>query len=243
MPVVAWEMPRVLFLQHGPLDLPGLLAEVLAARGAALEIRHPWRGEAVPDSAAGFAGLAFGGGAQSSYEEAEFPYLAREKALLRAARASGTPTLGLCLGAQLMADAFGGEVKPNAQHEVGFFPVEFTPAAARDPLWRDRAALPFTPVHWHGDTFALPPDAVHLASSTRTANQLFACDGRHHGLQFHLEMTAPILDAMIADDLEYLARAGIAPDALRHAAREHFPAVEPGAREVFHRWAELVAER
>lgn len=231
-------MPRLLFIQHGPRDAPGLLAEVARERGAAWEVVHPWRGETLPESLAGWSGLALGGGTQSAYQESDYPFLVKEKSLLREARERGVPTLGLCLGAQLMASAFGAEVKPNRWKEIGFYPVTFSAAAAEDTLWKELPSL--IPAHWHGDTFDLPSGAMLLASSALTAHQLFVCDGRHYGLQFHLEMDLPIFDAMIADDLADLGRDGFDPEALRSAARAHFPQIESAARTVFHRWIDLV---
>lgn len=232
-------MKRVLFFQHGPLDAPGLLAEVLTEGGVELVTRHPWRGEAVPDTLADFDGLAIGGGGQSAYQETEYPYLIAEKALVRDARARHLPALGLCLGAQVIASALGAEVKPNTEKEIGFYPVEFTPAAADDLLCHD-LAMPFVPAHWHGDTFALPAGAVHLASSSLTAHQLFACDGRLYGMQFHLEMTTPILQAMIRDDADYLESAGVDSAAFAQAAEERLGAIEATARTVFQRWSTLL---
>src|SRR5258708_29443155 len=132
-------MPRVLFIQHGEYDRPGLFATVLQELGVSVEIVHPSRGEAVPEWPEPWAGLALGGGAMSAYEEAEYPFLRQEAALVQAARRRGLPVLGMCLGAQIMAGAFGGKVFRNRAKEIGFFPLRFTPEAAADPLWSAHA--------------------------------------------------------------------------------------------------------
>ncbi len=123
------------------------------------------------------------------YEEAEYPWLAAEKAFIAAAIGAGKPVLGICLGAQLIAAVLGGTVSKGPQPEIGWYPVELTPAGRELPLF---AGFPdrFTALHWHGDTFSIPPGATHVASSAACANQAFAYDGgRVVGLQFHLEET------------------------------------------------------
>jgi GMP synthase (glutamine-hydrolysing) len=232
-------MPRVLFLQNGETEGPGLLAPALTAAGIDLATLHAWRGDAVPVTPDGFAGIAIGGGAMSAYQTAEFPFLDRQIALARATRAAGVPMLGLCLGAQLMAAAFGGNVFAHSAREIGLHEVRFTAAAGADPLWRGHTA-PLHPVHWHGDTFTLPPDAVLLASSALTPHQLFRVDDALYGCQFHLEIDRPMLRELIAADAEALRALGVDPAAFLHEGERHLPATEPIARSVFARWATLV---
>ena len=97
--------------------------------------------------------------------------------------------LGVCLGAQLVADVLGGQVSRGEHPEIGWYTVELTETGRAIPVF---AGFPerFTALHWHGDTFAIPPGAVHVASSEACANQAFTHDGgRVVGLQFHLEET------------------------------------------------------
>ena len=231
---------KVLFLQHGEFDGPGLFAPVLAECGIALETRHVWRGEAVPSQPGAYAGIAFGGGGMSVYEAEQHPFLKEEILLVQATRAANRPMLGMCLGAQLMAEALGGRVFANGAKEIGFHEVRFTPEAEGDALWHGHTAA-FQPVHWHGDTFSLPPDAALLASSTLTPHQLFRVGDRSYGFQFHLEIDSAVLSAMVADDTEgYLPAHGVDPAALLHSAATRLPAVEPTARTVFARWAGLL---
>lgn len=234
-------MSRVLFIQNGQYDAPGLFATVLRERGVALDIVHAWKGAPVPTMPNGWAGIAIGGGSMSACETGLFPFLDGEKALVHAARAADVPVLGMCLGAQLMAGALGGTVFLNAQKEIGFFEVRFTPEAERDPLWQDQTT-PFQPVHWHSDTFSLPPDATLLASSDRTPNQLFRVDEVHYGMQFHLEIDEPVLRAMIeSDDDGWLPRNGVDPQRFLLDGAVAIPKVEPLAHSVFTRWTELLS--
>jgi GMP synthase (glutamine-hydrolysing) len=231
-------MKRVLFIQHGEQDVPGLFASAMETAGIELERVESWRGEPLPDIAA-FDGVAIGGGGMSAYETDEYPFLAAEMALIRAARGARKPLLGICLGAQLMAAALGAKVFLNRVREIGFHEVRFTEAAAADPVWAECAPA-FKPVHWHGDTFTLPRGAELLASSDLTAHQLFRIDGLHYGIQFHLEIDLPVLTAMVGSDTGDLKAAGIDPDVLLRDAREHLPRIEPAARAVFARWAHLL---
>ena len=102
------------------------------------------------------------------------------------------PVLGICLGAQLLAKTLGARVYPNRVKEIGWYPIELTPAAADDPLFAQSGAQ--TVFQWHGDTFDLPAGAVHLARSPLCENQAFRYGHNAYGLQFHIEMTAAMID-------------------------------------------------
>jgi GMP synthase (glutamine-hydrolysing) len=232
-------MKRVLFVQNGDTDAPGLFAEALNDRGVGLDVVHAWSGEIVPDGVERWSGVVIGGGAMSAYEGEEFPFLLKEEEFIREAQGAGLPVLGLCLGAQLMAKAFGGKVFANREKEIGFFNVRFTPEAAGDPLWEGHTET-FQPVHWHGDTFTLPPGAVHLAESALTPNQMFRFGERSYGFQFHLEIDEKVLTAMIGDDGGGLPRYGVDPDAFLREGRAAFPKVRPLADAIFGRWTEFL---
>jgi GMP synthase-like glutamine amidotransferase len=132
-------MKRVLFIQHGDVDKPGLLAEALDQSGVGLEVFHAWRDGDFPDLEE-FQGLALGGGGQSAWEVEKYPYLDMECMLVRGALERGIPVLGLCLGAQLIARATGAEVRRAERKEIGFFPLSLTPWVVRIP-----SSSPFQP--------------------------------------------------------------------------------------------------
>jgi len=230
---------KVLFIQHGAIDRPGLLAEALSRCQVDLSIARPYEGEILPDSLEGFDGLAVGGGAQGAYESEKFPYLLSECHLIREAAHLEKPVLGLCLGAQLMALALGAPVRPGAHREIGFFPVTLDPIARYDPLWCD---LPtdFVTTHWHGDFFDLPAACMRLGSSAMTPNQLFRYGSGLYGLQFHLEMTPELFEEMVEDSRDDLAAAGTDPDRLREQAWSTLPPLRETAEIVFSRWAAML---
>ena len=164
----------------------------MRARGASIEYVDAWQpGNEMPPAAEA-AALIFLGGPMSVNDD--LPYLRREIELIREAAARRQPVLGICLGAQLIAKAFGARVYPNPQKEIGWFDLQFTDAAARDPLFSglSREAV----FHWHGETFDLPAGSELLASSELCRHQAFRVQIKHPTrLQFHLEITP----AMIAD--------------------------------------------
>lgn len=232
-------MKKILFIQHGETDKPGLLEESLSAGGIGLQIAHPYLGEPLPASLEAFSGLAVGGGGQGAYEVDKYPYLSKECDLIREAAHAGKPVLGLCLGAQLMASALGAPVRPGPRREVGFFPVTLDPIAKYDPLLCD---LPtdFVATHWHGDIFDLPAAGMRLASSAMTQNQLFRYGCGLYGLQFHLEMTPQIFEEMLVGSDDYLAEAGADPEQLRKDAWQFLPPLRETAELVFSRWAAML---
>ena len=227
-------MKRVLFIQHGDVDKPGLLAEALDQNGVGLEVFHAWRGGNFPDLEQ-FHGLALGGGGQSAWEVEKYPYLDMECMLVRGALERGIPVLGLCLGAQLIARATGAEVRRAERKEIGFFPVELNAVGSADSVV---GALParFPATHWHGDVFEIPRGGVCLGSSALTPHQILRCGGSALGFQFHLEMTPSLFEELVWDSEDFFRDCGMSPEVLIDEAREVLPGIEPAAREVFRRW-------
>jgi GMP synthase-like glutamine amidotransferase len=176
---------RVHYLQHVSFEGLGRLEDLLLARGCALSRSPLYEAPSLPD-AADFDALIAMGGPMSVNDEAEFPWLAAEKRLVRDAVRGGKPVLGVCLGAQLIASALGARVYRNAETEIGWFPIEGVGAADSTRFAFPPSAAVF---HWHGETFDLPAGAVRLAGSAACANQAFQIGRRTIGLQFHLETT------------------------------------------------------
>lgn len=186
---------RVLCVQNVWFEGPGAIADWAAARGHEFEIAHPF--DAGAPHPGEFDFLVVMGGPMNIYQEQEHPFLAEEKRLISSAIESGKRVLGVCLGAQLVADALGGPVTRGEQPEIGWYPVTLTEEGTESPAL-GRLPGEFTALHWHGDTFAIPPGASRLASSAACPNQAFEYDrGRVVGTQFHLETTRESLGKLV----------------------------------------------
>lgn len=136
------------------------------------------------------------GGPMSVGDEKEYPWLADEKKFIERALKSGKRILGICLGAQLLAEVLGGRVYKNQHKEIGWHPVSLSTQGKQSAVF---SVLPpeFTAFHWHGDTFDLPLTCVRLASSEGCLNQAFEYGPNVLGLQFHLESSPESIQALI----------------------------------------------
>ena len=131
------------------------------------------------------------------YEEKEYPWLAAEKRFIEKAIRKDKIVLGICLGAQLLADVLGGRVVRNRYKEIGWFPVSLRPEGLESAPFRNFPNV-FPAFHWHGDTFSLPPGAAMLAESEACPAQAFSSNGgRILALQFHLESSIDSIRALI----------------------------------------------
>ncbi|NQU44057.1 type 1 glutamine amidotransferase, partial [bacterium] len=149
-----------------------------------------------PPPLAAFDLLLIMGGAMNIHEHEKHPWLVEEKALIRRAIDSNKALLGICLGAQLLADVLGGTVTRNLHKEIGWHPIRLAEEALDHPFltgWPRE----LTVFHWHGDTFSPPPHSVSIGSSAACANQGFIYDDRVVGLQFHLEYQTQSIEAML----------------------------------------------
>jgi GMP synthase (glutamine-hydrolysing) len=210
---------RLLVAVPSPTDPPARLGEWLRAAGLELDIRSLREGDELPADLTGHDGLLVMGGPQSSLDDDETsPELVGVRHLLAQAVAADIPVLGVCLGAQMLAIAGGGQVRVGvAGPEVGVTLVAKRDAPDADPLFRP---LPLSPdvVQWHHDELSeLPPGATLLAGSPMYAHQAFRV-GRHgYGLQFHVETTPEMVRAWADSDAVGLA---VSPyDAAQHEAR------------------------
>lgn len=194
---------RIHSLQHVPFEDIGSMTSDFRTRGYSLSTTHWYRGDAAP-AVNDFDALVVMGGPMGIYDEAIHPWLADEKILIKEAITAGKIVLGICLGAQLIADVLGGKVTRNPHKEIGWLPISINPAAATHPIAQVFARYPNV-FHWHGDTFALPPGAMHLASSEGCANQAYVFQDKVYGFQFHLETTPASARALIehcAEDID-----------------------------------------
>jgi GMP synthase-like glutamine amidotransferase len=191
------------YFQHVPFEGLGSIQDWLDAKGVRVSCTRFFESAELP-ALDGIDLLIVMGGPMSVNDEAQHPWLAAEKRFVRDAIAAGKAVLGVCLGAQMIASALGARVYPNAEREIGWFPVHAVPGSAEVA-----AGFRFPPsievLHWHGETFDLPPGAIHLARSQACEHQAFSIGRRVVGLQFHLEATPESVRAMIANDAADLA--------------------------------------
>jgi GMP synthase-like glutamine amidotransferase len=201
--------PRLLVVQPDELDPPARLGDWLSGAGAELDVVVPAKAE-LPELA-GYDGLVCLGGGMGANDDLDHPWLAAVRRLLAGAVAERRPTLAICLGAQLLAVATGGQVVVGeAGPEVGAGLIAKRDLAWRDPLFAD---LPFMPdvLQFHTDVIVrLPASAELLAAAARYPNQAFRIGPNAYGLQFHIETTPEmVLDwAGLAPDLAATARPG-----------------------------------
>jgi GMP synthase-like glutamine amidotransferase len=187
---------RLHYLQHVAFEDPANILPWAAAHGLPVTGTRLDLGQSLPQPD-DYDWLVIMGGPMSVHDGLQYPWLAEEKECIAEAIVREKKVLGVCLGAQLIADVLGAKVLANAHREIGWFPVRLTPEAATSALFPN---LPntFLAFHWHGETFGLPPGAVHLAESEACRNQAFECNGgRVLGLQFHLESSLASIRRLI----------------------------------------------
>ncbi len=182
------------YLQHVPFEDMANIEGWAQDRGYDISRTLLYEDEPLPDRDK-FDWVIVMGGPMNIYDHDKYPWLARENGFIKAAIQGGKIVLGICLGAQLIADVLGGKVRRNSHKEIGWHKVSLTPAASRSKFFK---VLPkeFTAFQWHDDTFTIPPGAMRTAWSEACANQTFECN-KAIGLQFHLESSRDSIDHLI----------------------------------------------
>lgn len=193
---------KVHFLQHVPFEGLASIRGWIERGGHDIGCTRLYAGDSLPRPDH-LDLLIVMGGPMGVQDVDRYPWLTAEKAFLRAAIEAERRILGICLGAQLIADVLGARVYPNLQKEIGWFPVTRSTTAVDSELGRLLPAQ-FEAFHWHGDTFDLPPGAVHLAQNAVCRHQAYAIDNRILGLQFHLETTLESAQELITHGAEEL---------------------------------------
>jgi GMP synthase (glutamine-hydrolysing) len=226
-------MKRALVLTHVAHEAPGRALGALERAGLTPDVRRLFAGDALPATLDEHAALVVMGGPMSVEDvgSARYPFLEPELELLRGAVKRQFPTLGICLGSQLLAAAAGARVypaltgdPPRPTREVGWGAIHFVRSAAEEPVLTGLDPAEVV-LHWHGDTFDLPSGATLLASSLLYPNQMYRLGRRQFGLQFHVELTEPDIATWLEADRAYVVGA-LGPDGparIQRDARGLFP--------------------
>jgi len=230
-------MKPVAIFRHSVTEGPGYFATYLDALGIAWRMLAIDAGEGVPGDPDAWSGLVFMGGPMSVNDA--LPWIGEELRLIRRAVEAGVPTLGHCLGGQLVAKALGGTVSRNPVKEIGWGTVSVADtSAARHWLGEVRSFLAF---HWHGETFTVPPGAERIAGSPWCGNQAFSMGG-HLGMQCHVEMTAGLIRAWCADwgsEVRGIAGPSIqTPEQMEQDIEARVRALNAVAARLYDRWVE-----
>jgi GMP synthase (glutamine-hydrolysing) len=237
-------MKPVLAIRHVPHEGLGTIGDAFARRDVPVTVIDAFAGELPRFDPQDFAGLVVMGGPMNVDETDRYPNLEIELQWLRQAVEAKLPILGVCLGSQLLAKALGSPVYANRIKEIGWYEVEWLPAAGDDSLFRS-LPRPMTVFQWHGDTFDLPPGAVQLARSPQCENQAFRYGPAAYGLQFHMEVTAAIIDDWLCEsgNCGELAEVSyIDPAVIREDTPKKLPTMELLGRQVFEEFAKLCQE-
>jgi GMP synthase (glutamine-hydrolysing) len=227
----------ILVVQHETDCPPGWVGDWLVEAGVELDVRHPYRGDALPRNVDGYAGLVVLGGSMGAHDDAEFPWLTATKGLIREGAERALPVLGVCLGHQLAAVAFGGEMRRNPRgQQIGVLPVGWTDEASADDLFGATATRPVRAVQWNKDIVTrMPEGAVVLAATPAGEVQAARFAPTVWGVQWHPEAGYDIIRTWVDEDRDEAAERGIDVDF-------HVTAVADAEEEMRATWRPL-AER
>ncbi len=199
----------LLIIQHNAAGTAGLVEEVAKERDRTVHVVRPFEGDTIPKDASDTWAVVVLGGPMAAWEGDKHPFLNEEVAFLKTCIAADTPTLAICLGAQLLARAAGARNYKGGMPEIGWYQFDLTEEGKRDSLFDNLSAQPrffFS----HHDTFDLPADATLLGSTRLYPNQAFRL-GRHvYGVGFHPEKTKDMIEKFLASpDSGLKAMAGV----------------------------------
>lgn len=240
------DVARLLVVQSCPVTPAGLVGEVATANGAQVTTVFLHRNEPLPRTPSAFDGMIILGGPMHAGDDINYPAFRKLLPLIRRCHDQGKPLFGICLGAQLIARAFGKTVFPFGGCEVGYLPVEITDEGRNDPLLSGLAPEQRI-MQMHEDSFDLPEGALLLMRNAACANQAFRLGRTTYGFQFHLEVTETDArnfprDCWPALQRHFGPRAEIEEARVLAEVDAHFATGEHFCRTVTARWLDLVAE-
>jgi GMP synthase-like glutamine amidotransferase len=183
---------RVAIIENMKISYPGQVGRALAEAGAAVTVIPAYAGAPLP-KVDDYEALVVLGGEQNARDDEKHPYLADLSALMRSFGDAGKAVLGICLGSQLLARAYGGDNLIGTAPEFGWRVIEKTEHGKSDPVF-SAVSDSFLSFQWHDDTFTLPQGAVHLAENAAARHQAFRLGRAAYGFQFHFEADRNVVD-------------------------------------------------
>jgi len=236
-------MKPIAIFRHSPTEGAGHFALFLNEHAIPWRMIHIDQGDAVPADANAFLGLVFMGGPMRVNDD--LPWIPAVLDLIRDAYAKDVPLLGHCLGGQLMSKALGGVVTKNPVKELGWGKVDVADNEVAKLWFGDIKS--FDSFHWHGETFSLPSDAVHLLSSAHCANQAYAI-GKHLAMQCHVEMTEHMIREWCdngADEIAHnLSSPGVqTAEVMQAQMHDKLPHLHRVAEQLYRHWLHGLAPR
>jgi GMP synthase (glutamine-hydrolysing) len=230
-------MKKALVLRHVAFENLGLLARILPDYGIAADYHEVGLGPLPVAEIFSCDLLVVLGGPIGVYETDDYPFLRAEIDAIGQRLLAKKPTLGICLGAQMMAASLGAPVGPGPGKEIGYAPLTLRNVGPENPL----SALEGVDVlHWHGDAFGVPPPGVSLAFTPLCPNQAFALDHFALALQFHAEVEPEALESWLIGHTCELGKVGIKPGDLRRQAAEKGAATARAGSKMFRQWLDGV---
>jgi GMP synthase (glutamine-hydrolysing) len=236
------EIKKCLAVRHVAFEDLGLLGPIVSSRGYGVRYHDAGVQPIDPDTFLTPDLLIVLGGPIGVYEDDKYPFLAAEIAAITARLQAGKPTLGICLGAQMVAAALGARVAPGPVKEIGWAPIDLTAEGRTSVL----GALGTSPVlHWHGDNCELPAGCTRLASTTHCPVQAFMHAPSQLALQFHLEAEPARFETWLVGHTVELGKAGIDPRELRKQVHDVAPAAREVGQKILSAWLDqaVVAAR
>lgn len=229
----------VLAIRHVGFEDLGLLEPLLTGRGYEIHYLEAGVEPITVEAVLRPQLLVVLGGPIGVYETDSYPFLVDERNAIAARLSAGKATLGVCLGAQLIAAALGAHVRPTGGKEIGYGPLTLT-AEGRQSVLGPLDGVPV--LHWHGDEFAIPEGAARLAETPGFPNQAFSLGSTVLGLQFHIEADSAQLERWLIGHAHELAAAGVDPRRLRSDAAAHGPGLAAVASRVVRDWLDGIAD-
>lgn len=225
-------MKTVLAIRHVPFEDLGSFAAVLDTAGYSIQYVDAPTADFDAVAKRRWDLLVVLGGPISSNANEHYPFLVPELRLIESRLGSAAPTLGICLGSQLIARAMGAQVRRAAHTEIGWQALTLTDAGHTSPLRH----LPAPVFHWHGESFDIPGGAAHLASTPLCANQAFSVGATLLALQFHPEVTARGLEQWYVGNVGELQALELTPAMLRQQAQQHATVMARQAASFLQAW-------